>query len=59
MSAVSIIIPVYNALEYARQCLESVYRAASRVPFEVIVVDNGSSPTWPVAILGSYSAGRG
>jgi GT2 family glycosyltransferase/glycosyltransferase involved in cell wall biosynthesis len=44
MSAVSIIIPVYNALEYARQCLESVYRAAGRVPFEVIVVNNGSSP---------------
>jgi GT2 family glycosyltransferase/glycosyltransferase involved in cell wall biosynthesis len=49
MSAVSIIIPVYNALEYARQCLESVYRAASHVKFEVIVVNNGSSPdvaTW-------------
>src|SRR3984957_11274464 len=44
MSAVSIIIPVYNALEYARQCLESVYRSAASVPFEVIVVDNGSSP---------------
>ncbi len=44
MSAVSIIIPVYNALEYARECLESVYRAATRVEFEVIVVDNGSSP---------------
>ena len=44
MSAVSIIIPVYNALEYARQCLESVYRAATRVQFEVIVVNNGSSP---------------
>src|SRR5579863_2494967 len=44
MSAVSIVIPVYNALEYARRCLESVYRAASRVPFEVIVVNNGSSP---------------
>jgi GT2 family glycosyltransferase/glycosyltransferase involved in cell wall biosynthesis len=44
MSAVSIIIPVYNALEYARQCLESVYRAASSVQFEVIVVNNGSAP---------------
>ncbi|MGP0073674.1 MAG: glycosyltransferase [Bryobacteraceae bacterium] len=44
MSAVSIIIPVYNALKYARQCLESIYRAQSRVPFEVIVVNNGSAP---------------
>ena len=44
MAAVSIIIPVYNALVYARQCLESVYRAASRAKFEVIVVNNGSAP---------------
>ncbi|MGA2212068.1 MAG: glycosyltransferase [Bryobacteraceae bacterium] len=44
MAAASIIIPVYNALEYARQCLESVYRAATRVQFEVIVVNNGSAP---------------
>lgn len=44
MSSVSIVIPVYNALAYARQCLESVYRAASRVQFEVIVVNNGSCP---------------
>jgi len=42
--AVSIVIPVYNALEYARRCLESVYQAATRVEFEVIVVDNGSAP---------------
>jgi GT2 family glycosyltransferase len=41
---VSIIIPVYNALEYARECLDSVYRAMTGVPFEVIVVDNGSDP---------------
>lgn len=43
MPTVSIIIPVYNALEFARKCLDSVFRAATRVPFEVIVVDNGSS----------------
>ncbi|HEY3840385.1 MAG TPA: glycosyltransferase [Bryobacteraceae bacterium] len=45
MPAASIIIPVYNALEFARKCLESVFRAATRIPFEVIVVDNGSSAT--------------
>ena len=39
---VSIIVPVYNALAYAQECLASVYRAATRVPFEVIVVNNGS-----------------
>jgi GT2 family glycosyltransferase len=47
MPTASIIIPVYNAPESARKCLESVYLAATRVPFEVIVVDNGSSA--PVA----------
>ncbi len=42
--AVSIIIPVYNALEFARRCVESVYQAATAVSFEVIVVNNGSAP---------------
>ena len=44
MAGASIIIPVYNALEFARACLESVYEARTSVPFEVIVVDNGSAP---------------
>ncbi len=44
MSAVSIIIPVYNALAFARRCLHSVYSAATRTGFEVIVVNNGSAP---------------
>src|SRR3954465_8044256 len=42
VTGVSIIIPVYNALEELRQCIESLYWTASSVPFEVIVVDNGS-----------------
>ena len=41
--SVSIIVPVFNALEYARGCIESLYSVRSEVPFEVIVVDNGSS----------------
>jgi len=41
--AASIIIPVYNALDYAQACIESIYRARTDVPFEVIVVNNGSS----------------
>jgi len=44
MTGASIIIPVYNALEFARACVESVYQARTSVPFEVIVVDNGSTP---------------
>ena len=41
-SGVSIVIPVFNALDYARQCVASIYAATSEIPFEIIVVDNGS-----------------
>jgi GT2 family glycosyltransferase/glycosyltransferase involved in cell wall biosynthesis len=44
MTGASIIIPVYNALEFARACIESVYEARTSVPFEIIVVNNGSYP---------------
>jgi GT2 family glycosyltransferase/glycosyltransferase involved in cell wall biosynthesis len=39
----TIVVPVYNALEFARACIESIYRARTSMAFEVIVVDNGSS----------------
>ena len=41
---ISIVVPVWNALEYARECVESILTAASVRPFEIIVVDNGSKP---------------
>jgi GT2 family glycosyltransferase len=41
---VSIIIPVFNRLEFTRQCLDRIVRhTSSRVPYEIIVMDNGSS----------------
>src|SRR5690242_1468580 len=43
-AGVSIVIPILNALDYARECVESLYRAAGSVPFEVIAIDNGSQP---------------
>lgn len=39
----SIVIPVYNALEFARACVDSVFAARPLAPFEIIVVNNGSS----------------
>ena len=42
MASVSIIIPVYNALDFAQACIDSVYECATTTKFEVIVVDNGS-----------------
>jgi GT2 family glycosyltransferase/glycosyltransferase involved in cell wall biosynthesis len=41
---VSIVIPVFNKLAFTRQCLDRIWRNTSdAVPYEVIVVDNGSS----------------
>jgi GT2 family glycosyltransferase/glycosyltransferase involved in cell wall biosynthesis len=42
VNGVSILVPVYNALEDARKCIDSVYASQTSIPFEVIVVDNGS-----------------
>lgn len=42
MTGVSIIIPVYNALEEVRRCIDSIYATRTSILFEVIVVDNGS-----------------
>ncbi len=40
----SVVIAVWNALDYAQACVTSIYEAASSRSFEVIVVDNGSGP---------------
>lgn len=40
---VSVIIPVYSALPLAKECVASIFLARSKLIFEVIVVDNGSS----------------
>ena len=41
--SVSVVIPVYNAFEFVRGCIESIFAARTAIPFEVIVVDNGSA----------------
>lgn len=42
-SGVSVVIPVFNALDYAQKCVASIYNAESQIPYEIIVVDNGSN----------------
>lgn len=42
-SGVSIIVPVFNALEYAQRCVASIYTAESKVPFEIVLIDSGSN----------------
>jgi GT2 family glycosyltransferase/Tfp pilus assembly protein PilF/glycosyltransferase involved in cell wall biosynthesis len=47
-SNVSIIIPLFNKVEYTRQCLEGVMRSTtSLIDFEIILVDNASSDGTP------------
>lgn len=44
---VSIIIPVYNQIEFTKACLASVQQHTVGVPYEVIVVDDGSTDATP------------
>lgn len=39
----SIIIPVYNAVEYTNACISSIYSVRCNISFEIIVVDNNST----------------
>jgi len=52
-TGISIVIPVYNALDYAAACVESLYRVSDPALFEVIIVDNGSMAGDAVAWLES------
>ncbi len=40
---VSVIVPVFNKLEYTLACLDSIARNPPAVSFEVVVVDDGST----------------
>jgi len=40
---VSIVIPVFNKIDYTSACLRSLAEHAGRIPFEIIVVDDASA----------------
>lgn len=40
---ISIVIPVYNQVDYTIQCLQSIYDATDKVSYEVIVIDDCST----------------
>jgi glycosyltransferase involved in cell wall biosynthesis len=42
---VSIVIPNYEAEEYLRACVDSIYAFTQETEFELIIVDNASSPS--------------
>jgi len=41
--AASIVIPVFNNVEYTKQCLKALIENTLNSPYEVIIVDNGST----------------
>ena len=47
---VSIIIPVFNQLEYTHACLASLQAVQEQAPFEVIVVDDCSTDNTPEVV---------
>lgn len=51
----SIIIVSYNAIQYLKKCLDSIYRYTSGINFEVFVVDNASSEGNPEMVEKFYS----
>jgi GT2 family glycosyltransferase/glycosyltransferase involved in cell wall biosynthesis len=55
---ISIVIPVYNALELTKRCIKSVFDHGSEHTFEIIVVDNGSAPdveAWLQSTAGAHA----
>ena len=39
----SIVVTAYNHLDYTRQCIDCLYEHTSHIPFELIVINNGST----------------
>jgi GT2 family glycosyltransferase len=47
---VSIIIPVFNQWQHTFDCMDSILKNTNEVPYEVIVVNNGSSDETPLML---------
>jgi|GEM_PF-548144 len=57
-SKVSIVIPTYNNLRLTQGCIEAVRRTTGGIPYEMIVVDNGSDDGTSDYLRQEQSAGR-
>jgi GT2 family glycosyltransferase/Flp pilus assembly protein TadD/FMN phosphatase YigB (HAD superfamily)/glycosyltransferase involved in cell wall biosynthesis len=55
---VSIVIPVFNKIDFTRQCLQSVRKNTPAAPYEILVVDNGSSDGTTEYLKAEEAAGR-
>jgi glycosyltransferase involved in cell wall biosynthesis len=54
---VSIILPVLDNCRFTAQCLASLARNADGIPYEIIVVDNGSTDD-TLSFVGSHTPGQ-
>jgi len=45
--SISIIMPVYNAEKYLRECVESILKIGARLDWELVIVDDGSKDSSP------------
>jgi GT2 family glycosyltransferase len=52
---VTIVIVTKDAPKYISRCLTSIYERTEYVPFEVVVVDNGTTDSDARAVLGRYA----
>ena len=51
MKKITVVIPNYNGIQYMEACLQALYEQnADTPPFEVVVVDNGSTDESPEMI---------
>lgn len=55
---VSVVIPVFNRVDHTLTCLETLPRARTDVPYEVIVVDNASTDGTAALLAEHEAAGR-
>ena len=50
----SVIVPMYNAEEYLKECLESIEKSIQGLEAEVLLIDDGSEDRRPVFPCGFF-----
>ncbi|MBK9568931.1 MAG: glycosyltransferase family 2 protein [Chitinophagaceae bacterium] len=50
---ISIIIPCYNHGQYIQEAISSIEKSAGKSPYEIIIIDDGSSDEYTINVLNS------
>jgi GT2 family glycosyltransferase/glycosyltransferase involved in cell wall biosynthesis len=56
---IDVVIPVYGQVDLALRCIKSVLASKNRVPFQLIVIDDGSPDPRVFRALKAYAATKG